>query len=49
MTEREKDELVAAIARSIMGRGGNPYSMQAEFVLEVIDEQGWTLARKDTQ
>ncbi len=49
MTEREKDDLVAAIARSIMGRGGNPYSMQAEFVLDVIEKQGWTLVRKDAQ
>lgn len=47
MSERERDELVAAIARSIMGRGGNPYRTQAEFVLAIIDEQGWKLTRKD--
>lgn len=47
MTEREKDELVEAIARSIVSRQGHPYRTQAEFVLAIIDEQGWKLTRKD--
>jgi hypothetical protein len=49
MSEQERDELLAAIARSIISRQGNPNRTQAEFVLAVIDEQGWTLTRKDTK
>ena len=47
MTERERDNLLVALARTIVSRQGHPYRTQAEFVLAVIDEQGWTLARKE--
>ena len=47
MTERERNELIAAIALVIMARGGSPFRTQGKFVLEIIEEQGWTLTRKD--
>lgn len=47
MTEHERDDLITELARTIVSRQGHPNRTRAEFVLEVIDKQGWTLVRKD--
>lgn len=47
MTESEREDLIEEIARSIVSRQGNPNRTRAEFVLAIIDEQGWALVRKE--
>ena len=49
MTERpQRDELIDAIALSIVARQGMTNRDRAKAVLDVIEEQGWTLTRKET-
>lgn len=47
MSAEEREALIEALAQTIVSRQGHPHRTRAEFVLEVIEKQGWTLARKD--